>query len=293
MIYLRACFHRYLIFIIPAFLLGLPFYYFNDNFNLKILFLYLILIFSLGITAILYRKIFKLRQYAPLKKYLEMSNIDTTEKNLDPIYLSFIMSLTIFISVILWLYLSIFGDFFFFIYTLAILLITFIAFQKRIRIYDKYVNFIIISILTLVLPVLMIFELGKIKIELYNIFDIISICLIISSIVILKDIKNIFQDHNLEKQTLPNTISVEKSKLIIILLSVFIYLIIIMKLLALKSAFFFIPLFSAPLLINILLKIHKNVGNNLNTALNMFYIYIIFHSFLIFLSNIFTILRIL
>jgi hypothetical protein len=293
MIYLRACFHRYLIFIIPAFLLGLPFYYFNDNFNFKILLLYFVLVLSLGITAILYRKIYKLRQYAPLKKYLEMSKIETNEKNLDPIYLSFIMSLSIFTTITLWLYLSIFGDFYFFIYTLSILLIIFISFQKRIRIYDKLVNFLVISILTLVLPVLMIFELGKIKIELFNIFDIISICLIISSIVILKDIKNIFQDHNLEKQTLPNTISVEKSKMLIILLSIFVYILIIMKLIALKSAFFFIPLFSAPLLINILLKIHKNVGNNLNTALNMFYIYIIFHSFLIFSSNIFTILRIL
>lgn len=293
MIYLRACFHRYLIFFIPSLLLGLPFYYFSENFNLNQLILFLILILSLGITAVLFRKIYKLKQFAPLKKYLELSNIESSENKTNPIHLSFIMSISMFISVPLWLYLSIYGDFYFFLYILLAFFTILIAFQKQIRLYDKYLNFLLIGIFTTIIPILALFELGKIKIEIYNLLDIASLIVATSSLVILKDIKDIFQDHNLEKQTIPNTFSVEKSKLIIYISSPLIYIFILLKLFVLKSAFFFIPLFSAPLLINVMLKTHKNVGNNLNTPLNIFFIYILFHSILVFLSNLFTLLRIL
>ena len=107
--------------------------------------------------------------------------------------------------------------------------------------------------------------------------------------VLLKDIKNKFKDHQLEKKNLTALIPTPKLKIGLYIISALPYLIIVLKVILTQSPFYLVPLFSLPLLINILLRTHKTVGNQINLPLNMYYIYIIYHSFLILISNVFTI----
>lgn len=289
MIYLRACLHRYLILLIPTLLVGFPYYYSSEDFSIQKFGLFLLLLFTLAISIILYRQIYKIKQFAPLKQFLLNSKIDLNTNQLNPLNLSIILALNLFVSLTLWLYLSVYGGFNFFILVLLIYLILVIGFYPKLRLFDKQLNNVIIILLTTILPSILVFQLTNTNLVINNYLDLISLSIIIFSLVLLKDIKNIFKDHQLEKKNITALFSTQKIKLILYIVSSIPYLLLILKVILTQSPFYLVPLFSLPLIINILLKTHKTVGNQINLPLNMYYIYIIYHSFLILISNVFTI----
>lgn len=140
MIYLRACFHRYLFLIIPSLIVGLPYFYNSEAFSIQKFVLLLLLLTTLSITTILYRHIYKIKQFAPLKQFLLDAKIDLTSNKLNPLNLSFILAINLFLSIGLWLYLSVFGGFNFFISVLLVYIIIMIGFYPKIRLFDKNFN---------------------------------------------------------------------------------------------------------------------------------------------------------
>jgi len=287
--YLRACFHRYLLIIIPSIFVGIPYFYNSEEFSFKNILLLLIFLLSISISTILYRRIYKIKQFAPLKQFLINTNIETSSDKLSPLKLSLILAINLFISIALWLYLSVFGGLEFFVTVLIAYFIIFLAFNPKIKLFDKLFNSIIIILLTTFIPSLLFYNVLKVNIEYYNYFDLFSISFIIFSIFILNDIKNTFKDHQLEKKNLTSIIEIPKLKNILYGLAAIPYLLIIIKVIVTQSPFYLIPLFSLPMIVNILLKTHKTVGNQINLPLNIYFTYIIYHSLLVSISNIFTI----
>lgn len=287
MIYVKLLFHKYQLLIILPFLLSLNLFIETKDFDLFILFKYVSFLLFYSMTILTYRKIYKLKQFEPLKEYLDSVRINSSLAKTNQTTISIIFSFLCFFILYFWLDLSIYGGFAFFIGTFSIIIISFLSFYQRIRLFDKYFNIIFIIVLIVIWQFYNFHYLFHLK---FN-FQILLDCIVLSSLVlafnIFEDMRKLYVDHQIDKKTLVRKIGIEKSKKIIYGLSLFIYLPLIIMTISEYNPFYLLPLFSVPMFFNIVFRMHKLNISEYKKLKALFTIYLFYHIFLMSISNIF------
>lgn len=287
MIYIRALFHKYQLFIVIALLLIFQNIYQSSEFNNLIFFKYSLFLIILSFVLLIYRKLYRLKQFEPLKLYLDEMNIGNQISKENQLTLSLILSSFVLILLYLWLDLSINGSFQFFISSFLIFIVCFIFLYDKIRLYDKLLNVLFLIILNIVFVLYSSISLFKYNLDTYNIFDFIIFSFILISYIIFDDMKKIYIDHQIDKNTIVRKIGIEKSKKIVLIFGILIYVTFVLKTILVYNPAYLFPMFSMPIYINILLRIHKLNQKEFKNVSYLFNIYILFVNILIVISNLF------
>lgn len=287
MIYVKLLFHKYQLLILLPFLLSLNLFIEAKETSLLFLSKYIIFLLFYSMAIIVFRKIYKIKQFEPLKEYLESVHINSSLAKTNQTTISIIFSGLCLIVLYFWLDLSIYGGFAFFTGVLIINLFTFICFYHRIRLFDKYFNFVFLIFLVVIWQFYNFHYLFHLK---FN-FQILLDCIVVSSLVlafnIFEDMRKLYVDHQVDKKTLVRMIGIEKSKKVIYGLSLLIYLPLIIMTISEYNPFYLLPLFSVPMLFNIVFRMYKLNISEYKKLKALFLIYLFYHIFLMSISNIF------
>lgn len=279
---------KYHLLLIPPIILAFAIDYGINGFSSW--FLFLLYFFNVSVLlsfALLLKKVYSLRKYAPLKIILRESNIDSRDPEFNVLEVALMMGAFLFLGLALGLYLSIKANFNFFIVGISSIVFAFLAFLPKIDLFNKYLGSVYIGLFVGILNFLAAFQL--IGIEFENEYFIYVICSFILTFLpaSLEDLQRINIDFKDDKKTLANSLKNNNFKLIIIFSMALLYLSQIVTIIATQNVWHFLPLFSATIAAMIGLKIYSKYGSELNSTVNLAIAYNFFHTLLL-LINLFS-----
>lgn len=288
MIYLKNILHKYQLFLFLPLILTSHLYISQSEFNFLLIFKYILFLLFFSFSLITYRKLYRIKQYEPLKQYLNNINIESSLDKSNQLTLSIIFSLDVLLFIYLWLDLSIYGGFKFFINTLIAIITSLSFFYDKIRLYDKYLNILFIILFAIIFNIICINYLFDFTYSIHNYFDFFILSFSIISLILFDDMRKFYLDYQIDKNTIVRKIGQNNTKMIIIFLGILIYASLILKTIFAYSPFYLIPFFSIPIYINVLLRIQKlDIKEYFNINF-LFTSFIIFHTILISISNFMT-----
>lgn len=259
--------------------------YLIDTFDIQKL-LYISLISELIVVlALILNQLHEKQEYAPIKKFLDSLNIESNDEGPGPLKLVLIASGVIFIIFFLGIMLASLTDgivFFGGAFSLAIIMFSLIG---PFPIFYKGADQILVFLLAGFALTNLIFYAYSGNIDHVSILSSIIFSGMIAAIIALRDYKNTFAEKGKRKHTISNLKEARKARLRLVIFYSICYVPTIFLIFFELNAWALIPLFSAPLAINVILKAYTRWGNELTPNLILSIVFIFYHLLLMLLST--------
>lgn len=285
MIYVQSLVHKHQILILIPFILSLNLFFNHPDFNLLVLIKYLLFILSYSMAVLAYRRLYRLKQFEPLKQYLHNAKIESNLERTNQLTLSIIFSGLVLLATYLWIDLSIYGGLYFFLFVLFSFVFTILSFYEKIRLFDRYFNVVYIVFSSIIFQYFCFHYLFNFAFSTQMIFDMAISSIFLTAYISFDDMEKIYTSHQFDKKTIVRKVGIEKFKKVLYVLAALIYILLIVETIIEFSPFYLFPLFTIPMLVNIVFRIQKLSVHQFDNINIIFTVYIFFISFLISMSN--------